>query len=100
MDQLIEAREKINAVDQEMARLFEERMQAVKVIAEYKKAHGLPVYDAQREQAVIERGRGFVQDPEISACYTRFLKDVMDISKQYQERLIGDPSNQYNEDNF
>ena len=37
MDKLQEARKIINEVDLEMARLFEERMNAVKIVAEYKK---------------------------------------------------------------
>ena len=88
MEKLKEAREKINEIDQEMARLFEERMQTSKVIAEYKKEHGLPIYDAAREQAVIEQNKGFIKDYEIGSYYPRFLSDVMAISKQYQEHLI------------
>ena len=38
---LEEARETINRVDREMARLFEERMSAVRKVAEYKMARGL-----------------------------------------------------------
>lgn len=88
MEQLGEARAKINAIDEQMARLFEERMQVSKLIAEYKKERGIPIYDAAREQAVIERNKGFVRDYEISSYYARFMSDVMAISKQYQERLI------------
>ncbi len=88
MDELTKARETINKTDEEMARLFEDRMQAAKIIASYKKEHGLPIYDAAREQAVVERSKAFIKDPEIGAYYTRFLGDMMAISKQYQERLI------------
>ena len=41
MDQLEQARGIINEVDKEMARLFVRRMEAVAMVAEYKKAHGL-----------------------------------------------------------
>ena len=44
-------REIINETDREMARLFEQRMEAVKRIAMWKKEHGLPILDAGREQA-------------------------------------------------
>ena len=37
MDKLQDARAKINAIDKQMAELFESRMQAAKTIAEYKK---------------------------------------------------------------
>jgi len=88
MKELSEARAKINEVDERMARLFEERMQAAKVIADYKKEHALPVYDAAREKAVIDRNKCFIRDYDISAYYVRFMDDVMALSKQYQERLI------------
>ena len=88
MDQLGEARVRINEIDEQMARLFEDRMQAAKAVASYKKEHGLPIYDAAREQTLIERNKAFIRDGEISAYYTRFLGGVMALSKQYQERLI------------
>lgn len=88
MSKLDEARKTINAVDKEMAELFERRMQAAKVIAEYKKEHGLPVYDAAREQALTERNTAYIKDYEIRSYYARFLSETMAVSKQYQERLI------------
>ena len=54
MDQLQDARTQINEIDKEMAALFERRMQAARVIAEYKKERGLQIYDAKRERALIE----------------------------------------------
>ena len=88
MDKLNEARMTINEVDREMAGLFERRMQAVKRIAEYKKEHGLPIYDAAREKAVLERNAEFIRDYEVRSYYTRFMADTMAVSKQYQERVI------------
>ena len=88
MDKLTEARLAVNEIDKDMAALFERRMQAVKVIAEYKKERGLPIYDAAREQAVIERNSAYVKDYDVRSYYVRFLSDVMAVSKQYQERVI------------
>ena len=42
MDALDKARAEIDAVDAQLAALFERRMAAVLAVAEYKKAHGLP----------------------------------------------------------
>ena len=88
MDNLNEARMTINEIDQEMAALFEKRMKAAEVIAEYKKERGLPIYDAAREQQVIERNATFIKDYDVRSYYVRFLNDVMAVSKQYQERVI------------
>ena len=55
MEKLIYARETISAIDQEIAALFEKRMNAVKLVSEYKIEHGLPIYDAAREEALIQK---------------------------------------------
>jgi chorismate mutase/prephenate dehydratase len=88
MDNLNEARLIINDIDKQMAALFEKRMKAAQVIAAYKKERGLPIYDAAREQALIERNAALVTDYDIRSYYVRFLNDVMAVSKQYQERII------------
>lgn len=42
MDTLEQARAEIDAVDAQLAALFERRMAAVLSVAQYKQAHGLP----------------------------------------------------------
>ena len=59
MDALEQARAEIDAVDTQLAALFERRMAAVLQVAEYKRAHGLPIYDAARETAVLEKAGKF-----------------------------------------
>ena len=51
MDTLEQARAEIDAVDAQLAALFERRMAAVLSVAQYKQAHGLPIFDAAREAA-------------------------------------------------
>lgn len=87
MDLLEEARQKINSIDKDMARLFCERMQAAKDVALYKKEHGLPVLDASREVALIEKNLAYINDEDIKPYYIDFLKNNMDVSKKYQLRL-------------
>ena len=88
MDKLQEARVQINEIDREMASLFERRMQAAKEIAEYKKERGLQIYDAKREQTVIEKNAAYITDIDIRSYYVKFLQDEMAVSKQYQEHII------------
>ena len=88
MDKLQTAREIINKADKEMARLFTERMEAAKLVAEHKKEHGLPIYDQKREEEVISRNSLLIEDEEIRSYYVSFLKSVMDISKNYQYKLL------------
>lgn len=88
MNELEASRKEINRIDAEMARLFEERMRASASIAEYKKQNGLSVRDRERELALIDRDRAFISDAEIEAYYVKFLKSVIDISCEYQSRLL------------
>ena len=88
MDLLEKARGIINEVDDEMARLFVRRMEASAMVAEYKKAHGLPVLDAAREEQVIRRGSERVEDDELRAYYVNFIRNNMEISRSYQHKLL------------
>ena len=86
--ELNEAREKINKIDAEMAKLFEQRMEAVKEVAEYKSSRGLPVEDLEREQSLIESMSGNITDEKVRPFYVSFLQSTMDISKNWQHSLI------------
>lgn len=88
MNKLDEARKKINQIDEQMAKLFEERMKAASEVAEYKVEHALPIFDASREQEVINKNTSYIEDAVIREYYVNFLKDTMNISKKYQSRLM------------
>ena len=47
-------RDKINGIDEQMVRLFEERMEVSAEIAKYKKENRLPIYDGARERSKLE----------------------------------------------
>jgi chorismate mutase len=47
-------RAQIDVIDKELLRLFNERMDVVRQIAQYKKEHGLPVLDAAREKEKLD----------------------------------------------
>ncbi len=88
MSDLQEARKKINEVDAQMARLFEERMDAVAKVAEYKLKRGLPVYDKDREKEVLDKNTAYLENDVYQPYYTLFQQSVMEVSKNYQRKLI------------
>lgn len=88
MNELDRSRETINRVDREMARLFEERMNAVRRIAEYKIKNGLQVFDPEREKQVIECNSALIEDDELRGYYISFLNESMAISRKFQHRLM------------
>ena len=69
MDALEQARAEIDTVDAQLAALFERRMAAVLQVAEYKRAHGLPIYD--RRPGGRRAGKG--RSPHSAACAAPLL---------------------------
>ena len=88
MDLLQEARKTINEVDEQMAELFVRRMQAAQMVAEYKKTHGMPIFDAEREEEVLRNGSERVEDEELRGDYIDFMRSTMAVSRRYQQRLL------------
>lgn len=84
MNLLDESRKKINEIDKEMARLFEERMKAVLGVLKYKKEHNLPVFDEKREIELIERNLSLLEDESLREYYLIFFKGLLESSKKYQ----------------
>ena len=88
MDLLQEARTIINQVDAQMADLFVQRMKAAEMVAEYKKIHGMPILDPEREEAVIRNSSARVEDEVLRSYYIDFIRNTMAVSRQYQHRLL------------
>ncbi len=88
MNELDEIREKIESIDKEMARLFEERFACSRKVAQYKSAHGIPVLDKDREKKLVERNLKYIGTDENAFYYEKFIQNVMDLSKEYQYRIM------------
>ena len=88
MNELETSRNEISRIDAEMAKLFEQRMQAAAVIAKYKKRHGLSVKDAVREKELIDRDRKLIENADIESYYVQFLRKTIDLSCEYQSKLL------------
>ena len=86
-DKLNEAREIINRADAQMAELFAQRMRAVEMVFEHKKEFGLPIFDPEREEAVIKKNSALIDDEVIKGYYIDYIKNLMGISRAYQYRL-------------
>ena len=84
-----EARAKIETIDKEMAKLFVERMACSKAIAEYKQANNMPIFDAAREQVLLEKNSAYIENDNMKEYYKDYLMAVIGISKNYQKEIIG-----------
>lgn len=88
MNKLEKARINIDLIDQEMAKLFEKRMQEVNEVIAYKMEQGLPIFDQKREQQVIEKNLKYINNNELKPYYEAFLHALMGISKEYQSKKL------------
>jgi len=88
MDKLEQARILIDEVDTRMAELFQRRMEASRLVAEHKQAHGLPIFDAVREAQVIEDNTKKITDDEIRSYYVNFLKSTMKLKSDLRFYLF------------
>ena len=87
MDTLEQARAEIDAVDAQLAALFERRMAAVLSVAQYKQAHGLPIFDAAREAVVLEKAAARIRNAALRPYYKDHVQNMMDVAKQYEAAL-------------
>ena len=79
--ELNELRKQIDKVDKQMAELFEERMNLVKKVGQYKKEHNLPILDKERENLVKEKNHQYIINKDLLPLYDEFISHLMDLSK-------------------
>ena len=88
MNELENLRERIDTIDKELIALFEERMNVVNDIAEYKIKNNLPILNQNREDIVISKVKSIVKNKEYTDSAIDFIKDIMEISKKFQQKII------------
>lgn len=81
---LNEIRKKINAIDEKLVELFEERMETVSEVAAYKKQHNMKILDSSREKEVIAKAVSQLQNKKLESYLRFFMDDLMTLSRQYQ----------------
>lgn len=89
MDDLDYYRSQVDEIDKQMIKLFEERMNMVLKIAEYKNNNNLPIFHKDREKEVIEKNVNRLQNKELEKYTVKFIKDLMNVSKEYQHEKMG-----------
>jgi Shikimate kinase len=85
---LQESRQKIDAINKQMIRLFEERLNIVVEIAKYKEEHQMQIHDVEREQEILEAAAQALTNPELGDYAKEFMGEVMRICKEYEKNHI------------
>jgi monofunctional chorismate mutase len=83
-----ELRKEIDLIDEEMQKLFLKRMALVKKIAEEKKNKNLPILNQERESEILSRMTAKIKDNKLAGLYPKFIVNVLEISRVYQELLM------------
>lgn len=77
----------IDEADEQLVQAFAKRMRAASDIADYKREHGLPVWDPAREREVMAKQTKAVDGD--MAMYVKLLYNtIFDISRSYQQRRL------------
>ncbi|WP_411682073.1 chorismate mutase [Clostridium thailandense] len=88
MEELNSLRKKIDIIDEEIVRLFEERMDIVQRVAEYKKKNSMEILNSKRESEVIETQLNNLRNKSIKKETEEFLKYIMYISRNLQSKIL------------
>jgi len=78
---------KLDDLDDEMVKLFEERMSLSKDVADFKRVNNLATYDPSREQEVVDRATALV-DNVLRGETTLFMRTLMALGREYQRALM------------
>ena len=93
---LNELRQEIDAIDDQLVRLFVSRMDVAAQVADYKQANNLPIFHPGRERAILQKVAAKA-GPEM-ANYTRVLYSMLfELSRSYQSKRNGELSPLYEE---
>lgn len=79
-------RAEIDAIDRELVKLFERRMDAVTEIARIKKEHKLPILDQSREDRVLDKVRELTENKAYANSMEALFRSLMTITKAFETK--------------
>jgi chorismate mutase/prephenate dehydratase len=85
--QLNALRERIDEIDRQLVPLFKQRMDISLAAAEAKMAGNLPILDAEREQAVVDRAVALA-DENLRGEVTLLMRAIMALSRECQRHSL------------
>jgi chorismate mutase len=82
-------RRSIDELDSRLLALIEERVRLVLAVGDYKREHGLPIYDPERERNLIERLTAEARPPLEQGTVRRIFERLIDESRRLEQRHAG-----------
>ena len=86
--QLRELRDQIDAVDRNILELLAQRLRLVVRVGDFKRANGLPIYDAERERDLLARVANAAPSPLEPAMAQRIFQCVIQESRDLEKRHV------------
>ncbi|MBP5773622.1 MAG: chorismate mutase [Eubacterium sp.] len=90
MDELLKFREKIDKIDDEIVKLFLERIEVSKDVADYKIKTGKPVLDRERELSKLENLKKKAPEKFEALGIAELFEQIMAMSRKYQYIKMGE----------
>lgn len=87
---LLELRDQIDAIDQQMVSLYEKRMDVCSQVAAYKIETGKKVFDREREIAKLNKVRELAHNEFNQTGVTELFEQIMAMSRKLQYRLLAE----------
>ena len=87
---LLECRNKLDVIDKQIVKLFEERMDICGKVAETKIATGKAVYDAEREKQKLEAVSAMAGSDFNQIAVRELFSQMMSISRKYQYSILAE----------
>lgn len=84
---LLELRNRIDIIDGELTKLFEERMEVAAAVGKYKQENNIPVFNREREREVLNKATANVSE-ELQSYTKTLYQTIFELSRSYQKRII------------
>lgn len=88
MKDLDHIRKTIDECDRKLVEIFEQRMEAVLDVLEYKKHHKLPIFQPDREKDILIRVASYLKNQEFSKELEALYRQILKTSKELQSRHL------------
>ena len=94
---ILECRDKLDVIDKQILKLFEERMDIAKNVAEYKIEHNKPVLDVAREEQKLATTAEMTENKEYEQGAVELFTQLMSMSRKLQYKMT---AQKHNDDNI
>ncbi|MFI3201529.1 MAG: prephenate dehydratase [Eubacteriales bacterium] len=85
---LLQIRDEIDAIDQELVACYEKRMKLVHDVANYKIETGKAIFDKEREEQKIATVKGLVENDFNAFAIEQLFEQIMAMSRKLQHQLL------------